>query len=42
MSIMRNGKYYDAKQEKYLDFRYDLTDSISLIYNSETKKFHDN
>lgn len=37
-----NGKYYDAKQEKYLDLEYDLTDSISLIYNSETKKFHDN
>lgn len=36
-----NGKYYDARQEKYLDLKYDLTDSISLIYNSETKKFYD-
>ncbi|MFR8991176.1 MAG: hypothetical protein ACLVH9_08405 [Fusobacterium sp.] len=35
-----NGKYYDARQEQYLDLEYDLTDSISLIYNLENKKFY--
>lgn len=35
------GKYYDSRQEYYLDLEYDLTDYISLKYSTENKKYYE-
>lgn len=37
----KNGRYYDEKDEMYLDVEYDLTENLSLVGNYEKTKYFD-
>ena len=36
-----NGRYYEEKDEMYLDAEYDLTENLSLIGNYEKKRYYE-
>lgn len=39
--LYKNGKYYDAEREQYLDIDYNITDWISFSYEYENTKYYD-
>lgn len=39
--LYKNGKYYDAEKEQYIDADYNLTDWVSLSYEYENTKYYE-